>query len=74
MSLKSGPIVVPSVEFGSMLVLIGRCLPFPRETFPMISLSGITLKVSGSLSSSLSLRLVSLELLSQMLCSDAGGG
>lgn len=24
-----GPIVVPSVEFGSALVLSGRCLPFP---------------------------------------------
>lgn len=39
-----GPIVVPAVEFGSVLVLRGRCLPFPGEAFLTISLSGITLK------------------------------
>lgn len=67
-----GPIVVPAVEFGSVLVLSGRCLPFPGETFPTISLSGITLKVSGSLSSNLSHKLVWLQLLSPVLCWDAG--
>lgn len=57
-----------------MLVLSGRCLPFPGETFPTISLSGITLKVSGSLSSNLRHKLVWLQLLSPVLCWDAGGG
>lgn len=42
------------------LVLTGRCLTFSGETAALISLSGITLEVSGCLSWSLAQELLSL--------------